>query len=95
MSDLKTTAQAFSTALNQLVSATDAYGAALLAVGREAGNPTARGLNAKQVRQRIQAEIIARLSPRPVQGKPEPILQLDGAPEARRFVTAKPLPGLV
>lgn len=94
MVDLKTAALAFSKALDALCRATDQYGYALLAVGREAGNPTERGLNAKQVRQRVQAEIVARLSPRPVPGLPEPILQLDGAPEARRFVAARPLPGL-
>jgi hypothetical protein len=65
-----------------------------LAVGRASPDPTERGFDAKQIRHRLQAEVIARLSPKPRHGETRPILQLNGAPEARRFVAARPLPGL-
>jgi hypothetical protein len=47
---------------------------------------TARGLSGMQLRRRLQAEVIYRLSP-----NRDALLQLDGAPEARRFVVAHPL----
>ena len=34
--------------------------------------PTARGLDPKQLRRRLQAEVVARLSPKPVFGLPDP-----------------------
>jgi len=94
MSDLKTAARRLERALKIANKAIEKYAAAALAVGREAGNPTARGFDAKQVRQRLKAHVIAALSPKPVHGLPEPILQFDGAPEARRFAATRPLPGL-
>ena len=55
---------------------------------------TAGGMSGKQLRTHLSAFVIAKLSPRPVFGLPDPPLQLAGAPEARRFVATRTLPGL-
>jgi hypothetical protein len=94
MSDLKTAAKELVKALDATDKALRKYADAALAIGRESGDPTARGMDAKQVRRRLNAEVVARLSPKPAFGLPAPILQLDGAPEARRYCAAHPLPGL-
>lgn len=51
------------------------------------------GMDSRQLRQRLKAEVIARLSPRMPAGQ-RPLIELEGAPEARRFAQAHPLPGL-
>jgi len=55
---------------------------------------TGGGMSQRQLRQRLQAEIISRLCPKKQFGMPDPPLQFDGAPDARRFVQGRPLPGL-
>lgn len=89
MTDLKTAAAALSKAANAFDLALKNYYDAVIAVGRESANPTERGFDARQVRRKLQAFVVAKLSPR------DGILQFDGAPEARRYVAANPLPGLV
>jgi hypothetical protein len=54
----------------------------------------AGGMSPAQLRQRLQAFVIAKLSPKPRFGFPKPPIQLDGAPEARRFIEARGFPGL-
>ena len=88
MSNLNTAAKELIEVLDAAERALQNYFDAAVAVGRESGNPTERGLDSRQVRRRVQAEVIARLSRR---SSP---LQFDGAPEARRYVAANPLPGL-
>lgn len=67
-----------------------------LAEARETGRDnTDGGMSARQLKSRVQAEVIARLCPKPVFGLPDPVLQFNGAPEARKFVAVRgPLPGL-
>jgi hypothetical protein len=88
MVDLATPAKEFIEALAALNRTIEAYYEAAVAIGRESGNPTERGLDARQVRRRIQEQVVAALSTR------TSVLQFDGAPGARRFVAANPLPGL-
>lgn len=88
MADLNTAAKELVKALDAVHKALEKYASVALAIGREAGNPTERGLDARQLRQRLKAEVVARLSP-----KRDSLLQLEGAPEARRFVAARPLLG--
>jgi hypothetical protein len=93
--DLGIAARAVVDALEKLNKALANYTSAAVAVGAEAPDgATARGLDYKQVRRRLEAEVIGRLCPKPRVGEPRPILELDGAPEARRFIAANPLPGL-
>lgn len=94
MADLKTAAKDLVRALSITGKAIDVYFATALAVGRESKDPTERGFDARQLRRRIHAEVVARLSPKPIFGMPAPVLELDGAPQARRFITTNPLPGL-
>jgi len=86
--DLKTAAKELVKALDATEKALRKYADAALAVGRAAGDPTERGYDKRQIRQRLQAEVIARLSP-----TRDSLLQLAGAPDARRFVAARPLLG--
>ena len=95
MADLKTLARDLVRALDATNKALEKYFNAALAEGRAAPDgPTARGLDPKQLRRRLQAEVVARLSPKPVFGLPDPVLQFEGSPEARRFAAARPLLGL-
>lgn len=95
MVDLKTAARDLDKALTAVDKALSTYFDALIALGRECPDPVERGLSAKQVKTRLQTYVISRLCPKPVFGQPSPILQFDGAPEARRFVEARgALPGL-
>ena len=55
---------------------------------------TAGGMSGRQLRSRLQMEVIGRLSPRAIPGVTDPPIQLTGAPEARRAIAAYPLPGL-
>lgn len=94
--ELKTAAAGLVKALTATSKALETYLAVATKVGSEAADGASyRGLDGRQVRRRLKAEVIARLSPKPVHGMPDPPLQLEGAPEARRYVTAHPLPGLV
>ena len=93
MAELKAEARELSRALDKVNEAVDAYFAAALAVGRSAPDgPTARGLDPKQIRRKLQCFIIAQLSPKT--NLQRPLLAFDGAPEARRYIEAHPLPGL-
>lgn len=94
MVELKAAATQFDRTLAAFTKALETYAHALVAAGVAAGDATARGLDGRQVRRRLKEHVIARLSPKPVLGMPDPILQLEGAPEARRFSAANPLPGL-
>ena len=97
--DLTSAARRLIKTLDVLAKRIDEYGAAALALGRDKevspDGATARGFDARQVRWRIKAEVTARLSPKHVFGQPAPWLVLDGAPEARRYIVANPLPGSV
>jgi hypothetical protein len=73
--------------------ALDKYYETARAVGYESGDPIARGMSPRQLRQTIQNFVIARLSPKPTPVL-EPVLQFPGAPEARRHCQNHPLPGL-
>jgi hypothetical protein len=88
MADLNTAALELTKALDATAAALKKYFDAAVAVGRESDSPTERGLDSKQVRRRLQAEVVARLSPR------DGVLSLEGAPEARRYAAARPLLGL-
>lgn len=92
MAELDKAGRELSRALEQVNKCVSAYFDAALTVGRESGDPTARGLDARQLRQKLQSYIIAKLSPRV--GLEKPLLQFHGAPEARRYVAAHPLPGV-
>jgi hypothetical protein len=94
MSELRTAARDLVKALDATAKAAEKYLAAATAAGRESEDPTARGLDGRQVRRRIQEQVIAQLSPRPIHGMPDPPIQLHGAPGARKFVQLNPLPGL-
>jgi hypothetical protein len=89
MSDLKTAAKELVKALEAVNKALEKYASIAQAVGDAAPDgATYRGLNQRQLRQRLKAEVVARLSP-----KRDSLLQLEGAPEARRFIAARPLLG--
>jgi hypothetical protein len=65
------------------------------AEAREAGRDNvAGGMSSAQLRRVLQAHVLARLSPRPIFGQPDPPLAINGSPEARRFAAAHPLLGL-
>lgn len=93
MVDLKGSYKEFDKTLTAFNKALEKYAAVLAAAGDESGDATARGLNGRQIRRRLKCEVIARMSPKPVHGMPDPILLLEGAPEARRYAAANPLPG--
>lgn len=62
---------------------------------RESGRAdTAGGMNGRQLRRVLQAHVVARISPKPVFGMPDPPILIEGAPEARKFAATHPLPGL-
>ena len=62
---------------------------------RESGRDnTAGGMGPVQLRRLLQAHVVARISPRPLFGMPDPPIKIDGAPEARKFAAAHSLPGL-
>lgn len=94
MSDLKQVARDLVKALDATSKALDKYFHTAVAEGRKSDDPTARGLDGRQLRRRLQTEVVARLSPKPLHGLPDPVLQLAGAPQARRYVELNPLPGL-
>ncbi|HEX4268436.1 MAG TPA: hypothetical protein VHY36_11150 [Steroidobacteraceae bacterium] len=73
----------------------DQYLSVGAAVARETGRGgTDGGLSGAQLRRRLQTEILARLSPKPI-GMVKPALTLSGAPEARRYILVNgPMPGL-
>lgn len=94
MSNLTDAGRDLSKALTAVSKALELYYEMALAEGRSAPEgPTARGLSASQLRSKLQAYVIARLSP-----KPHPlhksVLQFEGAPQARRHVANHSLPGL-
>lgn len=92
MAELKTLGRELSRALDQVNRSIASYYDAALAEGRAAGDPTARGLDGKQLRRKLQCYVVARLSPKT--GLSKPLLTFDGAPEARRYCQAHPLPGV-
>jgi len=95
MVELKTAAHEFVRSLDAVAKAAEQYLAAASAAGDAAPDgATARGLDGRQIRKRLKCELVARLSPRPVHGLPDPVFELEGAPQARRFAAANPLPGL-
>lgn len=101
MSDLKTAATQLVKALDTAAKAVEKYISTAKVIGLESGDATARGMDIKQLRRRVQAEVIARLSPAGhwverggVPTRVDAPLQINGAPEARRYCAAHPLPGL-
>lgn len=90
---LKEAARDLDKALTAVNRAVEQYVAAAVAAGREASDgPVYRGLDTTQLRRKISAFIVARLSPK--RGIEKPFLHFDGAPEARKYVQAHGLPGL-
>jgi len=91
---LQSAAKELSKAIDALNKAVEKYYFAARAVGDAAPDgPTARGLDARQLRNAIQNFIVARLSPKPTPVC-NPVLQFDGAPEARKYFLHHKLPGL-
>ena len=90
---LKDTAKELAKTADRLAVLCEKYMLDAVAEARASGrNDTAGGMSAKQLHRLLQAHVVARLSPRVGLGHPP--LVLDGAPEARRFAAAHPLPGL-
>jgi hypothetical protein len=93
---LRDTAKELTKTADKLAQLCSKYLADAAASAAQSGRDnTGGGMSQRQLRQRLQNEIISRLCPKPIFGQPDPPLQFDGAPEARRFIAARgPLPGL-
>lgn len=93
-SQLQTAASELDRALNTAARAIETYFNMARAEARASGrDDTAGGMSARQLKQLLQAYVLAKLSPRPT-ALFDPILQLAGAPEARRYAASHTLPGL-
>jgi hypothetical protein len=94
MNTLQESAQELDRALTKAASAIQDYFYTAQATARDSGrDSTEGGMSARQLKIAIQNYVIAKLSPRPVHGQPDPVLTLPGAPEARRHAV-RGLPGL-
>lgn len=91
MSDLSTRARELDKTLAAASVAIDKYFETALAAGFATGDPTGRGLDGRQLRQKLQNHVVAFLSPKPRPGT-KSILQFTGAPEARRYTAVHGIP---
>jgi hypothetical protein len=92
---LRDTARELVRTVDRLAALCASYILTASAEAREAGRDNiAGGMSAMQLRRLLQAHVVARLSPRPAFGQPDPPLQINAAPEARKFAAAHPLLGL-
>lgn len=95
MANLNAAARRLTRSLDITAKRIDAYFAAATQFAREHGrHDVAGGMDSRQLRACLQAAVVSRLSPRKPGGE-KPLLEFHGAPEARRFAEAHPLPGLL
>ena len=95
MAELKETARDLVRSLDQTAKLLEQYLAEASAFAAEHGrNNTPGGMSGMQLRRILKSHVIAKLSPKAVFGMPDPVIQIENAPEHRRFAQAHPLPGL-